>query len=89
MRRLTIEEAAAKPNCPYAVATLRDFIKKGVLRRIVTPGGEGEFIKIGSSKSSPIRIIEERFDAWLHKRTYPGSEAERRGVPLAMGQGRR
>lgn len=83
MNRLTIEEAAAKPNCPYAVSTLRDFIKKGALRRIVTPGGEGEFIKIGSSKSSPIRIIEERFDIWLHKRTYPGDEAVRRGIPMA------
>lgn len=89
MKKLTIEEAAAMTDGLYKPATLRDFIKRGILRRIKTPGGEGEFMKFGAAKSSPVRIIEERFRIWLHKRTFPGDEADRRGVPMAMGVGRR
>ncbi|NKE69841.1 hypothetical protein [Candidatus Manganitrophus noduliformans] len=83
MKKLTIEEAAELTDGLYKPATLRYFIKRKILRRITVPGGEGEFIKVGTGKSSPVRIIEERFRIWLHKRTYPGDEADRRGVPMA------
>lgn len=89
MKKLTIEEAAEITEGIYKPNTLRYFIKRKILRRIDSPGGEGEFIKFGTAKSSPVRIIEERFRIWLHKRTFPGDEADRRGVPLAMGVGRR
>ena len=83
MTRLTIAQAAAKPNCPWSEATLRDMMSKKKLRRILNPDGEGEYIKYGENDSSPVRIIEERFDLFIHKMTYPGSEAETRGVPLS------
>lgn len=78
MRELTIQEAAEKPNCPYSAATLRDYIAKGKIRRILNPGGGGEYCKIGGK----IRIVEARFDLWIHQRTYPGTEASLRGVPM-------
>lgn len=75
---LTIEQAAEKPNCPYSATTLRDYIAKGKIRRILNPGGGGEYYKIGGK----IRIVEERFDLWIHRRTFEGSEASLRGVPM-------
>ena len=82
MKYLTIKQAAGKPGCPYTVATLRDYISKGRLRRIVVPGGEGEFVQVGKL----IRIVEENFDLWLYRRTYLGAEAALRGVPMAKRQ---
>ena len=82
MRYLTLKEAAAKPNCPYTVVTLRDYIAKKKLRQITIPGGEGEFVQVGKL----IRIVEENFDLWLYRRTYPGAEAALRGVPMAKRQ---
>jgi hypothetical protein len=79
VRYLTINQAAEKPNCPYTTHTLRYFIKKKKLRQIVVPGGEGEYVKVGGM----IRFIEANFDLWIHRKTYPGAEAVRRGVPMA------
>ncbi len=79
MRYLTISQLAAKPNCPYTINTLRFLIKKKKLRQIVVPGGDGEFVRVGGM----IRFVEANFDLWIHKITYPGPEAARRGVPMA------
>lgn len=80
MKRLTIKEAAERSNCPYRPATLRDYIHKGILRRIVVRGGEGEYVKIGKR----VFLVEANFDLWLHRRTYPSPIAEEYGVPMAM-----
>lgn len=82
MRYLTIGQIAAKSNCPYRVSTLRFLIKTKKLRQIVAPGGEGEFVRVGRM----IRFVEANFDLWIHRRTYPGPEAARRGVPMAAGK---
>lgn len=78
-KRLTVAEAAVKENCPYTESTIRDFIAKGALRRIMVEGGEGEYEKTGSK----IRIVESAFDLWLRRRTYPGTMAEEYGVTMA------